>query len=472
VESVDLRKSIGALLRHWKIVVIPAIVAAIVALIVGFIQSPTYEAKVYIAATKLKTQVEFGSAIQTLTEEELAAAGAGALIDRASRLSAFRTLAVTPQIAQGVLPLFEDRLRALDERLLDPARFLEYVSCEESKDSDLIVITVSLSDPQLASDVANAWGQAYAQQINQLYTGVRAQDVENVKQQSVQTYQNYLNAQKELETYLASNPIPRLNQQIDLLQVQIESYQNRLEETRALVSSQELANRQRLLNAYYEDLITLQLLLDDAQALKQQLTLGESSPAAAFGDALALIFLRSRAFAGASIPFSLELQTPLSAESITTSDVENLIQTLETRIAETEAKIEELTATLLNLPKSELPEEASEDIQNRIEELTATKQALEAELAAEEAHLQDLERQRDLAWSTYETLAKKETELQIAVQSGSTEVRVASLSAPPSRPTGPRRLTNTVLAGAVGLMLGAGCALFLEWWQPDEKREN
>ncbi len=472
MESVDLRKSIGALLRHWKIVVIPAIVAAIVALIVGFIQSPTYEAKVYIAATKLKTQVEFGSEIQTLTEEELAAAGAGALIDRASRLSAFRTLAVTPQIAQGVLPQFEDRLRALDERLLDPARFLEHVSCEESKDSDLIVITISLSDPQLASDVANAWGQAYAQQINQLYTGVRAQDVENVKQQSVQTYQNYLNAQKELETYLASNPIPRLNQQIDLLQVQIDSYQNVLEETKSLVSSRELENRQQLLDAYYEDLITLQLLLDDAQALKQQLALGGSSPAAAFGDALALILLRSRAFADASTPFSLELQTPLAAENITVSDVESLIQTLETRIAETQAKVKELTATLLNPLKSELPEEASEEIQDRIEGLMATKQALEAELAAEEAHLQDLERQRDLAWSTYETLAKKETELQIAVQSGSTEVRVASLSAPPSRPTGPRRLTNTVLAGAVGLMLGAGCALFLEWWQPDEKREN
>jgi uncharacterized protein involved in exopolysaccharide biosynthesis len=472
VESVDLRKSVGALLRHWKIVVIPAIVAAIVALIVGFIQPPTYDAKVYVAATKLKTQVEFGSEIQTLTEEELAAAGAGALIDRASRLSAFRTLAVTPQIAQIVLPQFEERLRALDERLLAPARFLEHVSCEESKDSDLIVITISLSDPQLASDVANAWGQAYAQQINHLYNGVHAQDVENVKQQSAQTYQNYLNAQEELEAYLASNPIPHLNQQIDLLQVQIDSYQNALEETKSLVSSRELENRQQLLDAYYEDLITLQLLLDDAQALKQQLTLGGSSPAAAFGDALALILLRSRAFADVSTPFSLELQTPLAAENITVSDVESLIQTLETRIAETQAKIKELTATLLSPPTSGLPEEASEDIENRIEELTSAKQALEAELAAEEAHQQDLERQRDLAWSTYETLAKKEAELQIAAQSGSTEVRLASLSTPPSKPTGPRKLTNTVLAGAVGLMLGAGCVFFLEWWQPDGKLEK
>lgn len=155
-EEIDLRRYVEALIRQWRLVIGLPLVAAIVAFAVSSALPPTYEAQVYVAATKLKTQVQFGSQIQTMTEEELAAAGAQALVNREARLAAFRALAVNPQIAQAVLPQFEDRLRAIDEGLLDPSRFLEHVSSEGSKENDLVVITISLRDPQLAADIANA----------------------------------------------------------------------------------------------------------------------------------------------------------------------------------------------------------------------------------------------------------------------------------------------------------------------------
>jgi len=470
--GIDLRRYIEVLVRQWRFVVGASIIAAVVALVVSFISSPpaAYEARVYVAVAKQKVEVQFGTQIQTLTEEQLAAAGVQALVNREARLATFRELVTNPAIGEKVLPQFADRLRALDEDLLDMSRFLDHVSVDEKNTkNDLIGIVVSLPDPVLAADIADAWAQAYEEHINSLYMSAQPKDAQAVRAQAEQSRQAYLTVQQELEAYLADNPMPRLNKQINILQTQIDSYQNALVETESLVNSQELATRRQLLGGYYGDLVMVERLLDDARVLQQQIASGENSPAAAFGDALAMIFMRSRAFAGASsesgAPFSLQLQTPLTSGPVAASDVEGLIQALEQRQKKTETKIADLTATLLDLPQHSLPEEAGAQIRDSIEEWTTEIQLLQARLEAEEAHRKDLERQRDLAWDTYVQLAKKTVEVEVAVESGGTEVRVASLALPPAKPVASRKLLNTALAGMVGLMLGVFAAFAAEWWQ-------
>jgi len=472
-EEIDLRRYIEVLVRQWRFVVgapiIAAVVALVVSLVVSFISPPAYEARVYVAAAKQKVEVQFGTQIHTLTEEELAAAGAQSLVNREARLATFRELVANPAIGEKVLPQFADRLRALDENLLDTSRFLDHVSVDQNTKSDLIGIVVSLPDPVLAADIANAWAQAYEGHINSLYRSAQPKDAEAVQTQAEQSRQAYLTAQQELEAYLADNQIPRLNQQISILQTQIDSYQNALVETESLVNSQELAARRQLLGGYYGDLVMVERLLDDARALQQQIASGENSPAAAFGDALAMIFMRSRAFAGASsesgAPFSLQLQTPLTSGPVAASDVEGLIQALEQRKEETKTKIADLTATLLNPQDYSPPQEAGAQIKDRIEKWTTEIQSLQARLEAEEAHQKDLERQRDLAWDTYSQLAKKAVEVEVAAESGGTEVRVASLALPPAKPVSSRKLLNTALAGMVGLMLVVSAVFAAEWWQ-------
>jgi len=159
------------------------------------------------------------------------------------------------------------------------------------------------------------------------------------------------------------------------------------------------------------------------------------------------------------------LQTPLTSGPVAASDVEGLIQALEQRQEETKTKIADLTATLLDPPQHSLPEEAGAQIRDSIEEWTTEIQSLQAQLEAENAHRQDLERQRDLAWDTYVQLAKKTAEVEVAVESGGTEVRVASLALPPAKPVSSRKLLNTALAGMVGLMLGVFAAFAAEWWR-------
>jgi len=470
---IDLRRYIEVLVRQWRFVVGAPIIAAVVALVVSLILPPAYEARVYVAVAKQKVEVQFGTQIRTLTEEELmmAAVGGAALVNREARLATFRELVANPAIGEKVLPQFADRLRALDENLLDTSRFLEdHVSVDEKNTkNDLIGIVVSLPDPVLAADIANAWAQAYEEHINSLYRSAQPKDAEAVQTQAEQSRQAYLTAQQELEAYLADNQIPRLNQQISILQTQIDSYQNALVETESLVNSQELAARRQLLGGYYGDLVMVERLLDDARALQQQIASGENSPAAAFGDALAMIFMRSRAFAGASsesgAPFSLQLQTPLTSGPVAASDVEGLIQALEQRKEETKTKIADLTATLLDPQDYSPPQEAGAQMKDRIEKWTTEIQSLQARLEAEEAHQKDLERQRDLAWDTYSQLAKKAVEVEVAAESGGTEVRVASLALPPAKPVSSRKLLNTALAGMVGLMLVVSAVFAAEWWQ-------
>jgi succinoglycan biosynthesis transport protein ExoP len=473
-EEIDLRAYVLVLLKYWKWILGTTVAAAVVALVVSFLLPPTYEATALVVATKQKVEVQFGTQIRTLTEEEMAIAARQPLIDRKARLETFRELVVNPLIAEKVLPAFADQLRVLDEDLVDVSYFLDHghVKVEGDDKTDLIAIKISLRDPELAADIANAWAKAYVEHINSLYSAARPEDVQLVTSQAEDARKAYLAAQQNLEAYLAQNPIPRLNRQIELIQTEISSYQNALVEAQPLVGGRELATRRALLEGYYSDLVTIQRLLDDVKALRSQMVQGTSSPAMAFGEALAMVFAQSRAFGGGSPPFSLQLQTPMAAESVTVSEVDALIQALESRKTETEAKIDELTGALLGPPVHQMPEEAGAELRQHIETLTTELQSLQAQLEAEQAHRKDLERQRDLAWDTYAQLAKKSVEVQIAAASTGTEVRIASLPVPPSRPVSPRKLLNTAVAGALGLMLSVFGAFGVEWWRSGTEEQR
>jgi|GEM_PF-4530494 len=483
--KIDLKPMIETLMLRWRVVVgVPAAVVFI-ALVISLIMPRTYEARVYVAVSKQKVNVQFGTEIRTLTEEELmmsGSTGAQTLVDRAARLATFRELAVNPAIGEKVLPQFADRLRELDEDLLDTSRFLtDHVSVDQNTKSDLIGIVISLSDPILAADIANAWAQAYEEHINKLYTSATAADAEAVSAQAGQSKQAYQAMQKELETYLADNPIPRLTKQITILQTQIDSYQTALTESEALVNSRELTARRQMLGAYHQDLVNLEKALGDARLLQKQIENGETSTASAFGNSLAMIFLRSRNFTGAhgadaipstsDAPFSLQLQTPLISGPVAASDVAGLILALEQRKTETEIRIDELTSALLDPPNYQLPQDAGVEISDSIEKWTVELQSLQAQLEAEAAHRKDLERQRDLAWSTYSQLASKTVEVAVAAESGGTEVRVASQALPPSEDAGSRLLT-VILAGGASLFLTILAVFAFEWWRKMRQDEN
>ena len=90
---------------------------------------------------------------------------------------------------------------------------------------------------------------------------------------------------------------------------------------------------------------------------------------------------------------------------------------------------------------------------------------LQEELEREQARKRELTQARDLAWETYQTLARKEAEVGVAVQVTDTEVRFAVPAVEPKRPVAPKKKLNIAIAGVLGLMVGVFGAFVVEYFE-------
>jgi uncharacterized protein involved in exopolysaccharide biosynthesis len=65
------------------------------------------------------------------------------------------------------------------------------------------------------------------------------------------------------------------------------------------------------------------------------------------------------------------------------------------------------------------------------------------------------------------SLARKAAEARIAAQDETGEVRLASRATPPDQPVSPQKTLNTLVGGALGLLVGVLAALGIEYWRRD-----
>ncbi|RLC69952.1 MAG: hypothetical protein DRI81_19765, partial [Chloroflexi bacterium] len=127
--------------------------------------------------------------------------------------------------------------------------------------------------------------------------------------------------------------------------------------------------------------------------------------------------------------------------------------------------------------------ELSSSLDNLVTTLETWEEEMEAQAAALEEWILTLQQQveaaraeetrlvciRDVAQATHLTLARKVEEARIAAEDATGDVRLISQAAVPHKPVGPRKLLNTAVAGALGLMIGVFGAFALEWWRGSEE---
>lgn len=499
----DLGKYVEVILRQLRLIIGVAFIFVIAAGLVSFFLPKTYQASALVATIKSATEVSFGSGIETLSEEQLSSIR----VDPNARLQSYVNMVRHPEVAQKVLDELGSELPSEDRSI---SSLLNIISGNVVGRSDLIEISATYDNPVLAAEIANSWSRAYVDKVNDLYsTSGKEESLIVIQQQTENARQDYDVSQEELVGFLTENKVGEYTRQISETLTTIDnlyfarSYAvseiiSGTVQTQVSVIDEHNNNLQENLVQTYEDLRKTNRLLNDAEDMRTQVR--EGGQGAATSNALALILLKSQAFASNEALNNLQIQTSpvgLTQEEML-ADLDALVEALEARKITLEREIQSLSQQILlrqQEAENVIPSPADgEDllggnasavlllisqlggleglaelhegeagIEGEIQQLEDRLNTYHAQLAIEQDREQELRRARDLAWSTYETLTTKEAELAIASQARDTQVVLAS---PATVPTGDTisSTNNMAIAGAAGLLLGVAAAYFIEFW--------
>jgi len=404
-EEIDLREYINVIVRRWKWILGITLVAVITAAVVSFLLlAPVYEAKAGVVIVKSRSEIAFEPKYRTLTEEDVA-----------SRRKALETLIRSSSVAAEVIAKLGSTLEP-EEREVEA--LLDIVETESN--GDLMGIKVKGKDPRKITAIANAWGEAYENYVNRLYSG-SLQSPEAIPAQVVEAESSYKEAEEALAKFTGDNQIEAL--------------------------TQEIGAKQNTLADYYATKRMLDRLIADARALRDQLRQGTSSSPTGTGNSLSIMLLQASAFTLLSPGLPVQLQLAFDEMAGLESSAEEQVQNLDALLSILEARREE--------------------VQSLIDEMTLQQEILQLQeqLERERAGKQELTSARDLAWETYNTLARKKAEVGVASQVTDTEVRFAVPAMEPKEPVAPKKKLNIAIAGVLGLMVGVFGAFLVEYFE-------
>ncbi len=422
-EEINLRQYVEVLIRYWKWIVGLALVMAVAALVMGFLTPPTYEATALVAVTEPRYVMRFDPRFETVNGIQPA-------------YKAYPELAASDDLLQDLLAC----LNPLPEGVETLQNLREMLEAGAGADPSMVRLAVRYRDPEEAARVANAWAGLFVARANEIYGAHSDQQVHFFENQLERARAELEAAEQALVAFQARNQAALLGAQLTSAQQDLQDY---------LVEQREIERAVRNARALQGNIASqpadgpvnpgddLTALLLQIQAFNVQTSRPERT--ASYGAELG---------AGPSVWLQISDATLLSSER-TAGELalflDELVTTLEAREEEAEAQVATLEPQILTL-QQQLQESQTEG--NR------------------------LTRAQDVARETYVTLARKVEEVRIAAEDTSGEVRLASQAAAPEQPVSPRKLLNTAVAGALGLMLGVCGAFAVEWWKGEETEQE
>jgi hypothetical protein len=94
-------------------------------------------------------------------------------------------------------------------------------SIEVSTQGDLVIVSVSMEDPAIATDIANTWTDLAVNAINEAYSAQQHPD--EIQEQLTPARDEYLATQAELEEFVQADQTYFLKKQIEETQITIEN---------------------------------------------------------------------------------------------------------------------------------------------------------------------------------------------------------------------------------------------------------
>jgi uncharacterized protein involved in exopolysaccharide biosynthesis len=215
-DEIEIARYLNALRESWLwILLITLAAVALTGAGVLFYRQftpPAYAATATAAIVRTSSEVSLDARFTTTADERG--------LDTNTRRAALVALVKSGSIAQQVIGDMGDHL---PPDLRDPATLLSTVSADmatadgRTGQSDLIQISVQAGSPQLAADIANAWANAYIQQVNSIYGQVPDDMLGTVEAHLVEAQAAYDKAQANLESFLTTSQLEALTRQSEVV---------------------------------------------------------------------------------------------------------------------------------------------------------------------------------------------------------------------------------------------------------------
>jgi hypothetical protein len=177
--TINLRPLFLTPLRWWRLILVPTLILFLLGMVyqaIPMLRKEIYTAKARVAIVKARTEVDFETPVETLSEEELLYSMElqKEVLEEAAnaRRLALVELVYNDTIAQKVLDTFQDELTEEERQPGAVADMVEgsLVSGGEAP-SDLIEISITNKDPVKAARIANVWAAEYERLVNRIYAG-------------------------------------------------------------------------------------------------------------------------------------------------------------------------------------------------------------------------------------------------------------------------------------------------------------
>jgi len=439
-EEIDLRVYVEVLIRNWMWIAGLARAAAVVAFVASSFIPPTYEATALAAITRPRYVMQFDPRFETVAGIQPA-------------YQAYPELAVSDDLLRDLW----GQLDSWPEGIESPQDLREMVEAKAGADPSMVRLVVRSQDSAAAARIANGWVELFVAQANEIYGGLGEEDVRFFESQLAQAQEEVDAADQALIAFQARN--------------------------QGAILGAQLASARQDLQDYLVELRGIERAARNAQALRASVAARPADGLVGPEDNLAALQLQVQAFSvrasrpaqaaaceagrGGDEPSLIRLQVSDSADPEAVASVQLQISdaallSLERTAGELVAFLNDLVVTL---------ETWEEEIETRVAALEPQILILQQQLEEARAEENRLICTQNVAQETYVTLARKVEEARIATADATGEVRLVSQAAVPEKPVGPRKLLNTAVAGALGLMVGVFGAFALEWWRGSNENE-
>jgi uncharacterized protein involved in exopolysaccharide biosynthesis len=414
-QEIDLRPFILPLVARWKLIALGTLLLMLLLMSRVVLFPQPFNATADTLVKPRQSQPTFDPRFPNETADTASAAASSQ-----NREKALTALAQSALLEDRVIPDLPPELLGENYEAGSLAnRFRVNV------EGELIRISAAHREENGARLLADTWARAYVNLVNEIYSGVVVEQVEEELQQAQQRYEV---AQQELEDFILSNDLTALNRQIEILQTLLSHSR-----TSTLEQFSEYLRRAR----QKEDFLL------DAQDLRRQLQADQTGN---LGNIVAAMRVRARLGEGGSLPVQLQLDSlePLEEDRISVADIDTMMEIAEQEKEELVQTHHQLArdATTGDVETIALPLELRDEYEQDLRELNM-------QVAQKNARQNLLTQNRDIALDTLNTLKRKLDEQRVS--QGFTENQLVFIGTT-VRP--PDVMSEVVKNAAIGFALG------------------